>query len=167
MSTHAVVIIPCRDDHMALAQKKQDIHTATASLKNTQGLWNGYGGKQDVEDVSLLATAVREYAEESGATCTAEDLQERAVVRFFWPQNESRTPDMTVTFYLLHQWTGEMRETSEMSAPTFFPQSNLPFDAMLPADRFVFDCILKNAHATADVHFSATLAPQCTITSSC
>jgi hypothetical protein len=37
--------------------------------------------------------------------------------------------------YLLHQWDGEFKPTSEMADPQWFEKRNLPIDDMMLADR--------------------------------
>ncbi|GLE03487.1 hypothetical protein PINS_up012389 [Pythium insidiosum] len=47
-----------------------------------QGKWNGFGGKVDPTDASVIAAAAREVREEANIDVQESDLQERGIIMF-------------------------------------------------------------------------------------
>ena len=108
-----------KDGQVLLAMKKRGFGS---------GKWNGYGGKvQDNEDPK--AAAIRELKEESTLDANEEDLQQVALVRFYFDGN----PFFECHVFVTHDWQGEPVETEEMR-PQLYPISLLPSDEMWAAD---------------------------------
>ena len=61
-----VVLMMDKDGRVCLARKKQAIHHEGGAIFYSLGLYNGYGGKMDATDETILDTAVRELFDESG-----------------------------------------------------------------------------------------------------
>ena len=146
----ATVVLLKRDDKYCLAKKKRPIHTDGKVLKNTENIYNGYGGKKDPEDKTILDTAIRELYEETGCVvASAEDLQLKCVLNSFWDVLEAEienknNPTMQIYFYVLEKWTNEPRETDEMGEPEWFNVNDIPVHAM-PSDNgfFLNKCYYK------------------------
>lgn len=152
----AVVVILTRQNEkgvteFCLAKRKHNIHKDNGEELKASATWNGYGGKREPRDTSILACAVRELEEESGMVAGMDVLIETAQIKFFWPGNNSSTCDMIVTFFLLSNYQGEPRETDKMGEPKFFTFEDAPFDDMMPGDREIFTEIIKRGNVfTAD-----------------
>src|SRR3989344_1123247 len=95
-----------------LAPKKQNVYKNNGEALEASSIWNGYGGKWDISDATILDTAIRELKDESSVEAKKEDLIEVAHVNFFWPGNTTDGRDMEVTFYLLKKYKGTPMETN-------------------------------------------------------
>lgn len=116
------LIFPVRGDFISLGIKLQ---------KYGAGLYNGWGGKHKSDDLNELATALREFKEETGgATFEFKDLEPVAVVYFY--QESELVFECHV--YFLHKWQGDIFATSEMGSPEEFPKRSLPFERMMVGD---------------------------------
>ena len=112
-----------RGDEILLAMKKRGFGA---------GKWNGYGGKQHVDE-DLETTAVRETQEEVGVIVAKEDLQKISRMEFYFDNNPDW--DLVVHLYKVTKWKGEPVETEEMR-PQWFKISEIPFDKMWLEDRY-------------------------------
>lgn len=147
----ATVVLPIDElGRVCLAPKKQNIHTQSHELKGSKK-WNGYGGKQE-GDETILATAIREFEQESGARGKEEDLELAACISFFWPGNETTLPDMIVYFFFLSAYEGSLKEGTEMGTPEFFFPDEIPYAEMMPADQLFFPRMLMGLKFVWHVH---------------
>ncbi len=106
------------------------------NLKIGAGKRNGYGGGPENGE-SIEVAAVRELQEESnGVTTLISCLERIAVVDFHNTKADGSTFTCRVHSFITYQWTGVPEATPEMGKPEWFEISNLPFDQMMPADRF-------------------------------
>lgn len=128
------------DDLVLLAMKKRGFGT---------GKWNGYGGKVQVGENPITAT-VRELEEESGLVADEKNLQQVALVRFYF----DKKPVFECYVYMTHVWQREPVETEEMR-PQWYPILNLPFGEMWAADARWIPLILNGEKIEAEVDFSA------------
>lgn len=98
------------------------------------GLWNGFGGKvQPGEDIHQAA--LRELHEEAGIKLEALEPAGKAVFYF--------GGDELLLHYFRHStFNGEATESEEM-LPRWFKRSNLPLDAMWPADKLYLSELLQ------------------------
>lgn len=118
----STIVFPVKDNHIFLANKKRGFGT---------GFLNGYGGKQQPEDLTIEHTAVREMKEEGGIDVFIEDLEKVAIINFF----EEETEIFECHIFFCRKWRGEFQETEEMGAPQPYGISNPPYDQMWDADR--------------------------------
>lgn len=124
----ATLVFPVTKTHVLLPLKLKKIGA---------GRLNGYGGGPEPGDVTIIDTALRELEEESGGlTGTPEDLHLVAVVDFHNHTHEGVTFTCRVYVYLAPDLKGEAHTTDEMADPKWFPQDNLPFEKLMPADPF-------------------------------
>jgi len=124
----ATLIFPIKNNQILLAKKMKKVGA---------GKWNGFGGKPKLEDFSIRHTACRELFEESGfgIQTTPEKLIARAVINFYFFNNETDEPNWSVAIYLVKDFTGEAKDTEEMQTPTWFSIESIPYHEMLPADK--------------------------------
>lgn len=117
------------------------------------GLWNGYGGGIN-EGETPEAAACREFAEETeGATTEECHLENRGTIDFHNMKEDGTTFIVRCYLYVIRDWHGEPKETSEMSAPVWFPIDSLPFDELMPADKFWIPLILAGEKIDAEAHY--------------
>ncbi len=148
----ATVVYLITETGIYLARKKQNIHIGNKELKNTT-TWNGYGGKKEHEDASVLHTAIREAETEAGITASMKSLLLSGRFRFFWPENESSTPNMDVYFFFLKVWEGVPQESEEMSEPQLFAFDDIPYDDMLPDSKLFLKRMLLGEKLVADIYY--------------
>ncbi len=128
-----------KDDQVLLAMKKRGFGS---------GKWNGYGGKVN-ENENPITAAVRELEEESGLVADEKNLQQVALVQFYFDGN----PIFECFVYTTHTWHNDPIETEEMR-PQWYPISALPFVEMWAADVKWIPLILKGEKIEAEVNFN-------------
>lgn len=129
-----------KDDQVLLGMKKNGFGS---------GKWNGYGGKVE-ENESPKAAAIRELLEESRLVSRNEDLDQYALVRFYFDSK----PVFECYVYITNNWQNDPVETDEMR-PEWFKISDLPFDEMWAADAKWIPLILRGEKIEAEVNFNA------------
>ncbi|KKT78457.1 MAG: NUDIX hydrolase [Parcubacteria group bacterium GW2011_GWF2_44_8] len=113
------------------------------------GKLNGAGGKiQSGESTRTAAT--RELSEEFGLTADPSDLDEVALLHFYFG-GELR---VICTVFALRRWQGEPTETEEMGSFTWNEFSNLPFDQMWVGDPYWMPPVLNGEQIEASVYFN-------------
>lgn len=146
-----VVLLLDKEGRVCLARKKKAIHHDGGEISYSLGLYNGYGGKQEVSDVTIPDTAIRELFDESGVTAKKEDLQRVLCVYFYLMKEGVSIPFMDVSFFLLSTWEGCPVEGKEMGEPMFFEQDALPFTEMMPADKVLFEALFQGEYGVYEV----------------
>lgn len=147
-----VVFLVDEQGRIGLARKKQPIHHEAGAISYSLGTYNGWGGKQEQTDATILDTAVRELFEESGARGLKEDLE--AIFRaYFYIKNKSEEiiPFMDVSFYFLSHYMGTLVEGNEMGPVVFFEKEDLPYENMMPADKYLLEQVLKGVKGVYEV----------------
>lgn len=142
---------------ICLAVKKKKIGT---------GLLNGYGGHVEKHESSLFA-AIRELQEKAGLKEHEEALcKDGALCRVaqisYWEGDEHRVSGgathllcWQVDIFLVRDaaLNDSPRETNEMGPPEWFYEINIPYDKMMPADRYILPLILACAKFDAEVYY--------------
>jgi 8-oxo-dGTP pyrophosphatase MutT (NUDIX family) len=113
------------------------------------GKWNGYGGKQDKGEIPRQ-TAARETGEESGLIVKDDDLEQVAVIRFYF--EEEQIFECHVFFSYI--WQGEPAETEEMR-PQWFLVSDIPYKEMWIDDELWLPLVLGGEKIDADIYLNA------------
>lgn len=155
---NATVCFPAKENKILLGLKTKKIGA---------GRWNGYGGGIE-EGETAIEAAVRElYEETGGVTVLPKDLEKIAIVSFRNTKSDGEIFVCKVHFYLVHNWTGEPKETEEMIRPTWFDIHNLPLKKMMPADRVWLPITLRGQKIIAEASlgpFQETLLEEVKIT---
>lgn len=116
-------------------------------------MWNGYGGKAEPEDVTILHTAVREANDEALIVSRAEDLVPAGRVQFFWEGNTSGVAEMDVSFYFLDRWEGEPKESEvEMGPPSWFTPEEIPYSEMMGGDRLLLPRMIAGEYVSGKLY---------------
>lgn len=137
---HTTLCLCLRDNELLLAVKKAGFGA---------GKLNGAGGKIQSSETTRTA-AVRELHEEFGLTANPDDLDEVALLHFYFG-GEHR---VTCTVFTLKQWQGEPTETEEMGSFTWNKFSNLPFEQMWVGDPYWMTPVLNGERIEASVYFN-------------
>lgn len=128
-----------RGDQVLLGMKKRGFGT---------NKWNGYGGKFD--DESPKTATIRELGEESGLIAEESDLEQVALIRFYF----DKKPVFECHVFLLKKWQGEPVETEEMR-PKWYQTSQLPFAEMWVDDQKWLPLVLTGEKIEAECNFNA------------
>lgn len=118
----STICFPVQDGNIFLAYKKRGFGA---------GFLNGYGGKQQPGDLTIVDAAIREMKEEGGIVASPDDLEKVAVINFF----EEDVQIFECHVFFCHNWQGEFHETDEMTAPQLYDILNPPYDHMWDADK--------------------------------
>lgn len=148
-----VVLLEDSLGRIALAPKKQAIHHENGQIEYSLGLLNGYGGKQEDTDPTIFDTAIRELFDESGVRAEKVDLKYVLRADFSIKDKEgNKVPFMTVSFFIVKTWAGDPVEGDEMGVPVFFEKDAIPYDMMMPADKFLFQKIFAGEYGVYSVY---------------
>lgn len=116
----STIVFAVRNGQIFLANKKRGFGA---------GFLNGYGGKQQPEDLTIENTAAREMKEEGGVS--PENLEKVAIINFF----EEDELIFECHVFFCREWKGKFCETEEMDEPQSYSISNPPYHLMWDADR--------------------------------
>jgi ADP-ribose pyrophosphatase YjhB (NUDIX family) len=137
-----VVVLVTKEGKVILARKKQPIHHNTGEISYSLGMYNGYGGKQEADDITMEDCALRELKDESSVVASLDNLVRGPIVSFYTEKDGCNNHFMDVYFYTLSIWDGDPQEGDEMGKPEYFDKHALPYEEMMPADRFIFEWLL-------------------------
>lgn len=158
-----VTLLIDKEGKVCLARKKKAIHNENGGIEYSLGLYNGYGGKIDEGDLTILDTAIRELEEESGVSASQENLELVSRVYFYLKREEEFEPFMEVSFFFLKVWSGTPVEGKEMGEPTFFTRGEIPYNEMMPADKILFEKMLAGEFGVYEVKlFGKDIPPEIT-----
>lgn len=148
----AVLIYPVRDNKVLLAWKPK---SNSGEIKIGEGFWNGTGGGIE-EGEGPLITAMRESLEEWSIRINRTDLVKAAILYFRNIKTDGSASNCIVHVFLAVDWKGEPQSSKEMVNPTFFEVEDIPFDEMMPSDRYWLPRILRGEQ----VIVRATIGPR-------
>ncbi len=128
-----------KNDKVLLAYKKEGFGS---------GKINAPGGKVKPNETPRQA-ATRELNEEVCLTAHEKDLEQVALVRFYF----DKKPVFECYIYTTRFWQGEPAETDEMR-PQWYPLANIPYDKMWAADSQWIPLILGGQKIEAEINFN-------------
>jgi ADP-ribose pyrophosphatase YjhB (NUDIX family) len=115
------------------------------------GLYNGYGGGVENGETPL-ESAVRELEEESGIVEMKSLFEKMAVIDFHNTKSDGHFFVCRCHVFLVNTFQKPMA-TEEMSNPKLFLTEQLPFENMMPADKFWLPHIFKGRKFLAEAHY--------------
>jgi 8-oxo-dGTP diphosphatase len=113
----------------------------------------GLGGKVEPDETARDAAA-REAAEESGVVVNPTNLEEMAMISFWFPTRPSW--DQRAAVFVTRRWQGEPVETDEIT-PAWYDTREIPYFAMWADARHWLPLVLEGRRLTADFTFEADL----------
>lgn len=122
--------------------------------KNT---YNGFGGKRVIDEQTgqyvetLLEATIRELYDETGIVAEESDLKKCAVLDFEFSEKPEQNQRMHV--YIVSGLPLTAVETDEM-LPEVFSLNLIPYDKMLPADRYWLPYVLERKFVTGKFRYS-------------
>lgn len=122
----ATLVFPIKNGKVLLAKKGGKIGA---------GCWNGYGGGVE-ENETLEECALRELEQESRLKGALSNLHKIAIADFHNTKKDGTTFVCRVHCYTLNEPVGIPQETEEMLNPSWHYLNDLPFEQMMPADRY-------------------------------
>lgn len=114
-----------------------------------RGKYNGFGGKLE-EGETPTAAAVRELVEECGLIVSEAELEAAGELMFLFPADPEL--DHSVQLYVIREWQGEPRETTEMK-PVWFAVADIPYAEMWADDSYWLPAVLKGKKVSGEVVF--------------
>ncbi|TMW59262.1 hypothetical protein Poli38472_004331 [Pythium oligandrum] len=142
---------PLAANALALTPAKRQVLLGMKKRGFGMGKWNGFGGKVDPTDVSVVAAAAREIEEEANVHVKENDLKERGILMFTF---EGGKEILEVHVFLTTNFDGEPSESEEMR-PQWYDEEELPFDTMWEDDRIWLPHVLNGKAVYGHFHFSS------------
>lgn len=136
----STLCLPIRGSRLLLARKTRGV---------CKGRLIPYGGQVKPEEEVKVA-AIRELFEESGLIATNGSTLKVAHIDF---HNQSRCGEAFIYechVFLVGNWAGSLMPTEEMVEPAWFEISRLPFEEMMPADRYWLPLVLSRMKIYAE-----------------
>ena len=128
-----------KDDSILLAMKKRGFGA---------GKYNGVGGKLEKNETPEQAM-IREANEEIAVSPTK---YEKVAVINFDEYYKGNKENVTFHLYLVYEWEGTPTESDEMN-PKWFKTSEIPYEQMLPDDKYWLPLILDGKKIKAYFEF--------------
>ncbi len=116
-----------------------------------QGKFTGFGGKVEKSD-SILETARREMAEETGIVLQSRYFNYAATLSFYFPNKLEWSQRVHV--FTVYQ-NGEKPQESREMIPKWFPIKSIPYDQMWDDGRYWLPYILAGKSFTADFTYDS------------
>ena len=140
VSTLVIIVEPSR---ILLGMKKRGFGV---------GKWNGFGGKVEAQDKTVMEGAQRELQEE--ASITATDLTQAGLMAFDFPDGSCEP--LLVHVFKATKYQGEVEESEEMR-PVWFSRESIPFHEMWEDDILWFPKMFDNVPFVAKFTFKDLL----------
>lgn len=129
-----------------------DVLLAKKLKKIGKGKLNGWGGKKEKHE-TITECAVREFETESGVKINPRDLILVGSVDFVTHNSDGSTTLFKVFVHRIYVWKGTFRATREMGMPKAYSTHSLPFDKLMPADRYWLPEMLRQRDIKAYVEY--------------
>ncbi len=131
-----------RDEKVLLALKKHKIGA---------GWLNGYGGKVEESDSTIVSSARRELQEEASIDAELSAFSQVAHIEFRF-EGEPRFEGF---IFFVSEWQGDPAESDEMGPPEWYPVDSLPEDKMWMGDRVWLPRLLRGETLNGWINYSA------------
>jgi 8-oxo-dGTP pyrophosphatase MutT (NUDIX family) len=121
-----------------------------------KGFLNGYGGKQELSDMSIEDAAVRELQEECAITALPNNLEKVAVIDFF----EGKVHLFECHIFFCTEWSGEFCESEEMALAQPYDISNPPYAEMWSGDIVWLPLLFSGQKIKARLYYNEGMTKQ-------
>lgn len=136
-----------REEVVSIVHQTPRVLLAMKKNKFGSGKYNGFGGGVENGE-SLEVCAVRETYEEGNIRILDPVQLGRILFRF-----QTDEQDHLVHFFKSESYLGRPSETEEM-IPEWFDEKNIPYDQMLPADKYWLPMFLEGRRFSGNVLFN-------------
>ena len=133
---------------LCLLKKNNKILLAMKKRGFGEGKYNGVGGKVKIDETPEEAM-IRETQEEIAVTPTK---FEKVGFIEFDEYYKGKKEKIAFHLYIVNEWKGEPTESEEMS-PYWFDINNIPYNKMLPDDKYWLPLILEGKKIKAYFDF--------------
>lgn len=116
------------------------------------GKYNGFGGKVEPGE-GIIDAAIREVLEEIGIKTNPSGMIKVAEIEFIFPYREDDKWNQLVHVYFIDKWTGQPKESDEMTVEVFNP-SKIPYNKMWQPDKEWLPVVLKDKKIRAKFIFA-------------
>jgi len=137
-----------------LSKNDTEVLLGIKAHKIGAGYRNGFGGGKESGE-NLIDCAIRELREESGLTVERFNLEQVAQVNFHNMKKDGTVFVCRAHVFLARFCKGQPRETAEMFNPKWFGTHSLPFELMMPGDRYWLLPIFEGKKIIADVYYDS------------
>lgn len=120
-----------------------------------KGNYVGIGGKVENNETTQEG-AIRELKEEINVDVTLDDLQEVAILKFYFPHVKDESWNQDVYAYIVYQWSGDPIETDEIK-PQWFSFHDLPLTKMWDDAKYWIPIILNGEKVYEEYLFGKDL----------
>lgn len=133
---------------LCLLKKENSILLAMKKRGFGAGKYNGVGGKIEKNETPEQAM-IRETQEEIAVTPIK---YEKVGIMNFDEYYKGNKENITFHLYLVYEWEGTPKESEEMN-PKWFDISEIPYEQMLPDDKYWLPLILEGKKLKAYFEF--------------
>lgn len=135
-----------QNDKILLGRKKRG---------GAKGILNGFGGKVEYRDKSILESVKREFKEETDVDLKDVDLNS---VIFIHKEGNEDQPEQTSFIYvfLVKNWSGEPSESEEMTIE-WHDRLSIPLNEMWDGDKNWFNTAVSERKSLIHLYFPANL----------
>ncbi|MDO8570117.1 MAG: NUDIX domain-containing protein [Candidatus Daviesbacteria bacterium] len=127
--------------------KKKRVLLGKKKYGGAKGKLNGFGGKVETKDITILECIKREFLEETGISLNNPKLSN--VVFFNW---EGEKENLVVYVYKCTNWSGDPKESEEMTAD-WYKLDSIPIGKMWASDSIWFPLAIKYSELIINLYF--------------
>lgn len=131
-------------------EDNQNILLGKKKYGGAMGKYNGFGGKVEYSDTSIKAAVIREFKEETNVNI--EDPQLNCILKInkLDPTSHNKESITFIYIYLAHKWTGEPKESYEMSVE-WIDINKIHYDQMWENDKYWLPFAIGNRKCEIDI----------------
>lgn len=131
-----------RDATVVFLRKNGKICLAEKTRHIGEGCLNGYGGEVELGQ-NIRECASMELFQEAAVIVHEHNLKKVAILIIRNHKSDGHVFVTRVHIFFADRFHGEPRESEEMKNPQWFDETNMPYDRMMPADKYWLELVLE------------------------